>query len=299
MRRNIFLKKVLIFLLAVFFIFSLVSCTQNTQENISNNYINEENTNSDDISSFNNIINETVLFEKNGIKVTAKELFKLSDLTWGLKLLIENDTEENIGVQCNSASINSYMVSEFFSCTAQAKNNTEETLYFSSQSLETAQISTISSVIMSFHVFNRDNYTTLFDTEEVELRTSLYNEELNSPEEYGTVLYEKDGIRILIQDLDEKSLWGKTLLLLIENDYGEDITVRCENMLINGYNITPFLSCTVNNGRKAYDEITIMSRDLEKQNIDKIEKIDFIFRIINPKTYETITETETVTYYAD
>ncbi len=58
----------------------------------------------------------------------------------------------------------------------------------------------------------------------------------------------------------------------------------------------PFFSSTVYDGRMALDEITIMSSDLEENNIEKIEEIELIFRIINPETFETILETDIVSF---
>ena len=70
-------------------------------------------------------------------------------------------------------------------------------------------------------------------------------------------------------------------------------------MSINGFMVTPFFSCTVNDGRMALSEITIMSSDLEENDIESVEDIELMFRIINPETYQTIIETEVINFSAN
>lgn len=46
----------------------------------------------------------------------------------------------------------------------------------------------------------------------------------------------------------------------------------------------------------ALDEITILSSDLEENDIEKVEDIELVFRIINSDNYQTIIETEPITF---
>ena len=69
-------------------------------------------------------------------------------------------------------------------------------------------------------------------------------------------------------------------------------------MSINGFMVTPYFSCTVNSGRMALSDITIMSSDLEENDIETVEDIELVFKIINPDTYQTIVETEPIAFSA-
>lgn len=241
-------------------------------------------------------IENTVLLDQDGLIITAKEL--VDDSIWGMgvKVLIENNTEENLGVQCNSLIVNNYMITDLFSCSVAAGKKANDTIYLSSSGLEAAGITSISDIVISFHVYDSDTYDTLFDTDEIELKTSAYGTVEQPVMDDGKELYNQDGIRIVGKYVDENSFWGAGVLLFIENNYGENITVQCDNMSINGFMVTPYFSCAVNNGRMALDDITIMSSDLEENDITSVDDIELVFKIFNPDTYQTIVETDPITF---
>ena len=145
-------------------------------------------------------------------------------------------------------------------------------------------------------MYDSDTYDTLFDTDEIELKTSAYGTVEQPVMDDGKELYNQDGIRIVGKYVDENSFWGAGVLLFIENNYGENITVQCDNMSINGFMVTPYFSCAVNNGRMALDDITIMSSDLEENDITSVDDIELVFKIFNPDTYQTIVETDPITF---
>ena len=89
---------------------------------------------------------------------------------------------------------------------------------------------------------------------------------------------------------------GCRSVAVIENNYGENIIVQCDNMSINGFMVTPYFSSTVNDGRMALSDITILSSDLEDNGIEKIEDIELVFHIINPDTFATIFETDPIAF---
>ena len=74
-------------------------------------------------------IENTVLLDQDGLIITAKEL--VDDSIWGMgvKVLIENNTEENLGVQCNSLIVNNYMITDLFSCSVAAGKKANDTIY--------------------------------------------------------------------------------------------------------------------------------------------------------------------------
>jgi len=61
-------------------------------------------------------IEEQVLLERDGIKITANEYVDEMIMGEGIKLLIENTSAKNVGVGCNALIVNNYMISDLFSC---------------------------------------------------------------------------------------------------------------------------------------------------------------------------------------
>lgn len=239
---------------------------------------------------------DTVLLEQDGLRITAKELAE--DSIWGLgvKLLIENDSAQNLGVQCNSLIVNNYMISNLFSCSVAAGKKATDTLYLSSSELGAAGIDTIADIAVSFHVFDDDSYHTLFDSEEIALPTSAHGTVEQPALDDGKELLNQDGIRIIGRYVDEDTFWGAGVLLFIENNSGKNITVQCDNMSVNGFMVTPYFSCNVNQGRMALEDITLMASELEENDIKAVEDIELTFRILDPGTYQTILETDPIAF---
>ncbi len=243
-------------------------------------------------------IEETVLIDRDGIKVTAKEY--VTDTIWGdgIKLLIENNTDRNVTVGCRALIVNNYMIPDLFVSTVAAGKKSNETLDLSSSALKAAGIDTVGQIEAYFHVYDADSWEDLFDTDLVTIKTSAYDHMDVTPNDAGKELYAGDGIRIVGKYVDEDSFWGAGILLYIENNSGKNVTIQCDDFSVNGFMITPYFSCTVYDGKMAIDDITLMSSELEENNIESVDEVALKFEIIDEKTYQTITQTDEIVFTA-
>ena len=242
-------------------------------------------------------IEEQVLINTNGIKITAKEY--LTDKIWGdgIKLLIENSSDKDYTVGCDALIVNDYMITDLFSSKVAAGKNANETMYLSSSGLKAAGIESVGKVEMYFHASDAE-YNMVFKNEYAEIHTSEYDNMDTTPNDAGTELYSADGIRIVGKTVDENSFWGSAILLYVENNSGKSVGITVDDMSINGYMITPYFSTTVYDGKKALEDITIMSNQLEENGIESIDNVELKFHIYNSDTYETIADTEPITFSA-
>jgi len=242
-------------------------------------------------------IEEQVLFEQDGLKVTATEY--VVDSIWGdgVKLLIENDGTSDIGLGCNALIVNDYMITDLFSTTVAAGKKDYETLNLSSSELKAAGIENVGQIEVYFHTFDSDSYMTISDIDCVTIKTSAYDSMDSTPNDAGQELYNEGGIRIVGKYVDEGSFWGTAVLLYIENNSGKNAIIQCDDMSINGFMVTPFFSSTVYDGKKAIDDITIISSDLEENNISSVDEIELKFKIIDEDFMHSV-ESDTITFSA-
>ena len=242
-------------------------------------------------------IEEQVLIDTNGIKITAKEY--LTDKIWGdgIKLLIENSSDTDYTVGCDALIVNDYMITDLFSSKVAAGKNANETMYLSSTGLKAAGIESVGKVEMYFHASDAE-YNMVFKNEYAEIHTSEYDNMDTTPNDAGTELYSADGIRIVGKTVDENSFWGSAILLYIENNSGKSVGINVDDMSINGFMITPYFSTTVYDGKKALEDITILSNQLEENGIESIDNVELKFHIYSSDTYETIADTEPITFSA-
>jgi len=242
-------------------------------------------------------IEESVLIDGNGIKITAKEY--VSDSIWGdgIKLLIENSSDKDYTVGCDALIVNDYMITDLFASEIAAGKNANETMYLSSSELKAAGIDSVGKIEMYFHAYDSEmNY--LFQNEYTEIQTSEYANMDTTPNDTGMELYNENGIKIVGKTVDENSFWGTAILLYVENTSGKNVGISVDDMSINGFMMSPYFSTTVYDGKKAIDDITVFSSELEENGIESIEDVELKFHIYDTDSYSTITDTDPITFSA-
>jgi len=129
-------------------------------------------------------------------------------------------------------------------------------------------------------------------TEEEVVQPTTTPENLITVEEQ--VILDRDGVVITLKSLSDDSIWGPSLDVLVENNSERSITVQIRNLAINGVMVESIFSCDVATGKKANDEITFMSTDLEIAGIETIRDIEFNFHVFDLETWDTIFDSEVV-----
>lgn len=258
------------------------------------------NTQSDSAAENKNItIEEQVLFDLEGVVVTAKEY--THDSIWGdgIKLLVENNRDENITVSCRNLVVNHYMVSNLFACDVAAGKKVNKELNFSSSDLKAAGITSVGEVEATFHVYNSDSWDTIFDTDLVSIRTSAYDPSKFISNDSGKELYNEGGIRIVGKYVNEDSIWGTAIVLYVENNSDQTIVVNARDFSVNGFMLTPLFSCTIFPGRMAMDEITLLSSEMEENGIEAVHDVELSFHITDETYFNTIADTGTIAFSVD
>lgn len=242
-------------------------------------------------------INEQVLVDQDGIKITATEY--VTDSIWGdgIKLLVENNSANDYTIGCDALIVNDYMITDLFSADVAAGKKSNEVMYLSSAELKAAGIDTVGQIEMYFHAYD-SNWDNLFKNVYSKLETSEFANMDTTPNDEGQELYNANGVRIVGKTVDENSFWGTAILLYIENTSGQNVGINVDNMSINGYMMTPLFSTTVYDGKKSIDDITIMSSDLEANGITSVDQVELKFHIYNAESYDTIADSDAITFTA-
>lgn len=243
-------------------------------------------------------ITEQICFEHDGIKVTAKSISDDSIWGTGVKLFVENNSGKDYSVGTREVIVNNCMITSLFSCQVAAGKKSNDTLYLSSSELKAAGIDNIGQIEIYFYVYDSSTYETVYEADCTTIKTSLFEKMDTTVNDAGHELYNKNGIRIVGKYVDENTFWGSSVLLYVENKTNQNITVSCDDMSINGFMVTAFLSSTVYVGKYAIDDITILSSSLEENDIKSIDTIELKFHIYNSESYNTIVDTEAITFSA-
>ncbi len=240
-------------------------------------------------------IEEQVLAEQNGIKVTATGL---GSSIYGpcLKVKVENTGTSTVTVQADSVAVNGIMLgTAVFSCDVAAGKTANDEIDFMESQLKAAGIETIGNIELKIRAFDSASLSTLFTTDLQNVATSAAGTFEQSYDDTGFVAVDQDGYKIVIKKLDnENSFWGADIYLYIENNTENDITVQAADVSINGIMVDPAFSCSVLAGKKAFGTMTFFESDLSDNNITDITGMELKFNIFNSSNFQTLLQTDTV-----
>lgn len=240
-------------------------------------------------------INETVLVDEPGVKITANGLEVGGIFGPEVKLLIENNSGKDLTFQCRNSSVNGYMVETMMSVDVVNGKKANDSLTFVSSDLKTCGISEIADMEFSFHVFDSESWEDYLNTDKIQLRTSIAESFEYIYDDSGNIAYEGNGVKIVIKGLaEDESLFGPSIVTYIENTGDKDITVQTRDVSVNGFMVDATFSCDVTTGKRAVDTITFMESSLEENGITSIDDVELSFHVFDSNSWETVVDTELV-----
>ena len=295
------MKKLLAFILTSILVISSSACSSSSVEDIKEPssvavISSNQNTEQEEVTDTTEVtITETVLVDEAGIKITAKGLEKDEFFGPQIKLLIENNSGKDLTFQCRNSSVNGYMVGTMMSVDVVNGKKTNDTLTFMDSDLEKCGIETIADMTFSFHVFDMNEWETYLDTAPIQIKTSAYDTYNYIYDDSGSLAYDGNGIKVVVKGLDNNdSFFGPSVVVYIENNSNNDITVQARNISVNEFMVDAIFSSDVTTGKRAIDTITFMESDLEANEITTIEDIELSFHIFDLNSWDTIVDTEII-----
>ncbi|MBR3552958.1 MAG: zinc ribbon domain-containing protein [Clostridia bacterium] len=241
-------------------------------------------------------IEEQVIFDSHSIKVTVTGMDVNGLFGADIKLMIENNSNQNITVQADKCNVNDVMVYPMFSADVAAGKKANDSITLSSSDLETANITVIKDVEFVLHFIDPNSFETILDSDVIHIQTSADPSNVQKYDDSGYLAYNESGIKIVVKKLNSSnSFWGSDVYVFVENNSKNDITIQARNVSVNGFMVEPSFSCDVLSKKKAYDTITFFESDLEDNNINDISEIELSFHIFDMESWNTIKNTDPIT----
>lgn len=238
---------------------------------------------------------ETVLYEADGVKVTATG-YEDGWMGPEIKILVENDSAKNVLVTSASVSANGYMMpSAALYAEVAAGKKANEALTIMSSELDESGIEMVAELQFYLQIQDPETWETIATSDLLTLTTSAapYEQPVDVS---GDVLYDSDGIRIICKGLKQDIIWDGTVVFYMENNCGKEISIYAENVSVNGFMQDVGLWSDLRPSTKIIDGMSMIDlSDLEIENIDQIENIEFNLRIVDANTWEDIVTTDVLT----
>ena len=90
-----------------------------------------------------------------------------------------------------------------------------------------------------------------------------------------TVIVDNEDLTFIIYEVDDELADYYTLHCYAANRTGTDILLFWEDVSVNGFMVNPYWSVNIADGKQAYSEIIFFRTELEKQDIEVVQDIEF------------------------
>lgn len=223
-------------------------------------------------------VSQQVIYDKDGYKATVTGLKKEEDGDVKLNLLLENTTATDITFQVRNVSINGYMIDPTFSCDVAAGKKANDGIYFPSWKMDDYAFTKIADFEFSFRIFSDDDSVDV-DTELIQVKTSAADTYQYIFDDKGSVVYNDNGVKIVYKKIDSSDSYDTNVVLFVENNTDNFLTLQSRDASINGYMIDPTFSADVSPHKRILGELSFPNYKLDENNITKIGELDTKFYI--------------------
>lgn len=259
----------------------------------------DDNTDETVSVNFNGTITEQVVYDENNIKVTVEEMTYEEYYGPTLSFLVENSSDKDITLSSKNVSVNNIVFSAYMYADVNAGKKSYEEMSFYESDLTAYGITEIGTVEFQFDIYEQETYEDIDDSDVIKL---VINDKVSSvPAPKGDKVYSKDGITVYTEKCttEDDDYYDYVTRFFVINETKENVTLRCEDVSVNGFMVDPYCSISVPAGKMGYTNLYFYQSDLEDNKIKEIEEVEFYFNIYNSETYSTIIESEVITIKAD
>lgn len=240
-------------------------------------------------------VNEQVVLDEQGLKITVLSLDMENWFGPTLNLLIENNTEQNLTVQARNTSVNGAMMDPYFSADVAAGKKANCELSFLSTDFSDAGITTLQTVELSFYVYETESWNDVFSSGMVTIQTNAPASFRQTFQTDGTEVFSEKGIRFVVQRLDnDDAVWGSNVRVYVENNSDRSVTVQLTDVSVNGYMIDPYYYSELMPGKVAFDRVTFSQTDFDDNHISSIETLEFRIHVYDSTSWDTILDSDVI-----
>lgn len=232
-------------------------------------------------------ITETVIFDRENVKVTAKSISYDHFEGPHIILSIENNSAYQMTVQSRLFSINGIMIYPLFSTTVNAGETSEGVIRIMEHSLKEAEISTIKDIEFTLAVSDNNKPQNYYYEPGIKLETDAVDY-VQTDNKYGVLVSDSNDVKIYVFNaIEPNSLLGSTIYVYIENNSEKTIAVRSNDLLFDGEENLDEVSVDMKPGTKAFERLIPPSSSEEE-----IKNMDIRFNVYEYETFSKIFGTD-------
>lgn len=241
-------------------------------------------------------VEETVIWDGNGITVTANEL----TLEWGdpcLWLTVDNHSGRDVTVSSDPVAVNGYMLDDSgFFTKAEDGETVMEPMYLYADELNALEINAIGEIGFFLYCYDSVTYDSLIGTQWITLATSDGGKG-TAGEFSGRELLDYQGVRVEFLDAAVENGDG-AIRFYIENNGTRPIALCGEDMSINGrYSEEGWLFTQLPVGyRTVYTVELYLLEELDVEATEDMKEMTVSLDLMDNDTWDILLEDVQVTF---
>jgi hypothetical protein len=150
---------------------------------------------------------------------------------------------------------------------------------------------------IEFKVIILDNETwdTIFTSDPIMLTTIGSEGYTQVFDKFDNVALEEQGIKISLGKPTESDYYGGMVIpVIVENNSGKTVNVSLSDTSVNDYMMDFYFYSTIADGKLSYDIISFYQSELDDNNIDEINEIEFKVYVYEADNWEYMIESDSI-----
>ena len=248
-------------------------------------------------------IPETVVFDKDGVKITVTGIETDRSGNARLALTIVNGSETALRIDMDEFYVNTYALfpqvyipvedkdgSVLYSTAVAAAGETAD-FFVNLSPLGDMGISSVCELEMKPSLLEMKKSGDGYDFvdkfavgDTVRIQTSLYTEGASYDME-GTTVYDKDGLKILVTKAENSEYSGPQITVYVSNNGKESVSLELSELKLDGDRFEAFFSPDVPAGKRYAGKVYI---SFDYDDVPAAKEAELTFRKMDPETWEPV-----------
>lgn len=226
-------------------------------------------------------LSDLTLVDNDSCSFTITEMEFNDHLGLQIHALCENKSDRPLMFSWLNTSVCGFMYDPLWAEEVAAGKKVNTTIGIDTYALEQMHVESVDEVTFTLYVQDSEEFMnepvvnegfTIYPTGKTPDQV-VYPEYQHTGTE--TVIVDDDVITFIIESVDDELADYYTLNCYISNNTGKNLMISWDDVSVNGFMVNPFWATTVAAGKQAYSEIIFFRSDLDEQDIEVVQDIEF------------------------
>ena len=239
-------------------------------------------------------LEEVVVYDDGTFKLTAKEIDFTDKYSFKIKMLAENNSDQNVVFGSTYFTVNGITTIGSMYIKVAAGKKANDYISLDRKRLGNIGIDTIATVVVpDANIVDTDTFKTITEYA-FDLKTSIADSYIQTVDKSGQTVYSEGDITIKYRGVSSDSLGKEQLDFYIENTGNQSVNVMVKDASLNGFTLHGAMCARAFANSCLYDQATFLTKDMEANDITTIENVTIRLYACDSETYKTLWTTDEI-----